>query len=58
MTSLRSNPNADLHGSAMAVARGPFGTLHYVYDVPFYGAMAAPALLVLAMVLNHVIPDG
>jgi hypothetical protein len=34
------------------------GILHYVYDVPFYGAMAAPALLMLAMVLNHIIPEG
>jgi hypothetical protein len=28
------------------------GILHYVYDVPFYGAMAAPALLALAMLLG------
>jgi hypothetical protein len=34
------------------------GILHYVYDVPFYGAMAAPALLVLAMVLNHAAPKS
>ena len=34
------------------------GMLHYVYDVPFYGAMAAPALLVLAMVLNRAVPDA
>jgi hypothetical protein len=34
------------------------GMLHYVYDVPFYGAMAAPALLVLAMVLNRAVPEA
>jgi len=32
------------------------GILHYVYDVPFYGAMAAPALLALAMLLNRAVP--
>lgn len=34
------------------------GILHYVYDVPFYGAMAAPALLALAMVLNRAVPSA
>jgi hypothetical protein len=34
------------------------GILHYVYDVPFYGAMAAPALLALAMVLSYGVPEG
>lgn len=29
------------------------GILHYVYDVPFFGAMAAPLLLALAMLLNR-----
>jgi hypothetical protein len=28
------------------------GILHYVYDVPFYGAMAAPAILGLAMIFG------
>ncbi len=30
--------------------------LHYVYDVPFFGAMAAPLLLALAMTLNRAQP--
>jgi hypothetical protein len=30
--------------------------LHYVYDVPFFGAMAAPLLLALAMALNRAHP--
>jgi hypothetical protein len=34
------------------------GILHYVYDVPFYGAMAAGPLLGLAMVLNRVVPTA
>jgi hypothetical protein len=34
------------------------GILHYVYDVPFYGAMAAPALLALAMLFNRAVPTG
>jgi hypothetical protein len=32
---------------------GHLGILHYVYDVPFFGAMAAPILLALAMALNR-----
>jgi hypothetical protein len=34
------------------------GILHYVYNVPFYGAMAAPALLALAMMLNRAVPEA
>jgi hypothetical protein len=34
------------------------GILHYVYDVPFYGAMATPALLALATVFNRAVPTG
>jgi len=34
------------------------GILHYVYDIPFYGAMAAPALLALAMLLNYNVPEA
>ena len=32
------------------------GILHYVYDVPFYGAMAAPVLLGFAWILNRAAP--
>ncbi len=35
---------------------GHLSILHYVYDVPFYGAMAAPLLLALAMALNRAQP--
>lgn len=31
---------------------GHLGIMHYVYDVPFYGAMAAPVLLGLSMLLS------
>ena len=34
------------------------GILHYVYDVPFYGAMAAPMLLSLAMLLSYGVPEA
>jgi hypothetical protein len=32
------------------------GILHYVYDVPFYGAMAAPVLLALTMLISRAAP--
>jgi hypothetical protein len=33
------------------------GILHYVYDVPFYGAMAAPLLLGFTIVLNRAVAN-
>jgi hypothetical protein len=35
---------------------GHLGILHYVYDVPFFGAMVAPVLLALAITLNRAAP--
>jgi hypothetical protein len=34
------------------------GILHYVYNVPFFGADAAPLLLALAFILRHAQPTG
>src|SRR5262249_32033871 len=34
------------------------GILHYVYDVHFYAAHAAPILLGFAVVLGRIVPNG